>query len=88
MAELVTSTGVGGLALLCSFYIIVPADYIQAFRIAGVCVGRLTLLNSFINTTIVASDILTVFVTSIGVRGFALLWPFFHIVPTLYSQAL
>ena len=73
MAELVTSIGVGGLALLCSFYIIVPADYIQAFRIAGVCVGRLALLNSLINTVIATYDILTVLVTSIGVRGFTLL---------------
>ena len=73
MAVPIASVCIGGLALLCSFYIIVPADYIQAFRIAGVCVGRLALLNSLINTVIATYDILTVLVTSIGVRGFTLL---------------
>ena len=88
MAELVTSIGVGGLAFLGSFFYIVPTLYIQAFKIAGISVRRLALLNSFINTTIITYDIQTVLVTSIGVRGFALLWSFFHIVPTLYIQAL
>ena len=88
MTELVASASVGGLALFCPFYIIVPTDHIQAFKIAGVCIGRLALLNSFINTTIITYDILTVFVTSIGIGGLTFLWSFLHIVPTLYIEAL